>query len=123
MASTKVALAIAAHPDDIEFCMAGTLLQLGQRGWELHYLNLASGNCGSARLNAEQTRRTRRREAQSAAKVLGACYHPSFVDDLEIFYCDATLRRLSAIVREIRPAIILTHSPQDYMEDHMTTSR
>jgi LmbE family N-acetylglucosaminyl deacetylase len=26
-------------------------------------------------------------------------------------------------VRRVRPAIILTHPPQDYMEDHMTTCR
>ncbi|MFZ9448692.1 MAG: PIG-L family deacetylase, partial [Alphaproteobacteria bacterium] len=32
------ALAIFAHPDDIEFVAAGTLLQLKQRGWETHYL-------------------------------------------------------------------------------------
>ena len=28
------AIAIAAHPDDIEFVMAGTLLLLKERGWE-----------------------------------------------------------------------------------------
>jgi LmbE family N-acetylglucosaminyl deacetylase len=27
------------------------------------------------------------------------------------------------VVREVAPTIILTHSPQDYMEDHMNTSR
>ena len=33
------ALAIAAHPDDIEFMMAGTLCLLREAGWEIHYLN------------------------------------------------------------------------------------
>ncbi|MFM8357090.1 MAG: PIG-L family deacetylase, partial [Verrucomicrobiota bacterium] len=28
-------LALAAHPDDIEFCMAGTLLRLQAAGWEV----------------------------------------------------------------------------------------
>ncbi|MEO8269951.1 MAG: PIG-L family deacetylase [Aureliella sp.] len=37
-------LAIAAHPDDIEFVMAGTLLQLSQRGWQVHYFNIANGS-------------------------------------------------------------------------------
>ena len=46
------ALAIAAHPDDIEFMMAGTLLLLKERGWEIHYFNLSTGNRGSARHNA-----------------------------------------------------------------------
>jgi LmbE family N-acetylglucosaminyl deacetylase len=120
---TENALAVAAHPDDIEFCMAGTLALLKEAGWGIHYLNLASGNCGSASLPAAKTRAIRRREAQAAARLLGAQYYASFLDDLEIFYCDANLRRLGAIIREVRPFVLLTHSPQDYMEDHMITAR
>jgi len=116
-------LAIAAHPDDIEFVMAGTLLALGGAGWELHYLNLSSGNLGSMQWSAKKTAQVRRREAKEAARVLGAHWHAPFCDDLEIFYDDRTLRRLSAVVRAVDPAVVLTHSPQDYMEDHMNTSR
>ena len=43
----KVAMAVAAHPDDIEFYMAGTLLLLREAGYEVHYMTLASGSCGS----------------------------------------------------------------------------
>ena len=119
----KSAIAIAAHPDDIEFYMAGTLLLLKQAGWEIHYLNLASGNCGSAKWNAATTRAVRRREAQAAAKLLGARWHPPLCDDLEILYEIKLLRRLAAIIRDVKPAIVLTHSPQDYMEDHTNTCR
>lgn len=117
------AFAIAAHPDDIEFYMAGTLLLLKQTGWEIHYMTLASGNCGSTQNNAAATRKIRARESKRAAEILGAHYHASLVDDLEIFYDLRTLRRLAALVREVKPSIVLTHSPQDYMEDHMITSR
>src|SRR6185369_1352086 len=34
----KSAIAIGAHPDDIEFYMAGTLVLLKRAGWEIHYL-------------------------------------------------------------------------------------
>jgi N-acetylglucosamine malate deacetylase 1 len=117
------ALAIAAHPDDIEFVMAGTLLLLGEAGWELHYLNLSTGNLGSTTMSPAETARVRRKEAQAAAKVLGATWHAPFCNDLEIFYDARSLRRLGAIVRTVQPTVILTHSPQDYMEDHMTTCR
>jgi LmbE family N-acetylglucosaminyl deacetylase len=116
-------LAIAAHPDDIEFVMAGTLCLLGEAGWALHCLNLSTGNLGSLTMSPAETARVRRREAQAAAKVLGATWHPPICNDLQIFYDDRTLRRVSATIREVRPAVILTHSPQDYMEDHMNTSR
>jgi LmbE family N-acetylglucosaminyl deacetylase len=117
------ALAIAAHPDDIEFVMAGTLCLLRDAGWQTHYLNVSSGNLGSLERSAAGIVRVRRREAQASARLLGAVWHPPFCDDLEIFYDDRSLRRLCAIVRAIEPEIILTHSPQDYMEDHMNTAR
>ena len=117
------ALAIFAHPDDIEFVAAGTLLLLKQAGWEIHCLNLSSGNLGSATMSAHDTRDARRREAQHAAEILGAHWHPPLADDLEITYEVGLLRQLAAIVREVNPRIVLTHSPVDYMEDHMATAR
>lgn len=116
-------LAIAAHPDDIEFMMAGTLLQLGAAGWELHYLNLSTGNLGSLNTSPARTARIRRAEARAAAALLGATWHPPMCDDLEIAYDGRTIRRLCAVVREVAPAIVLTHALQDYMEDHMATAR
>jgi LmbE family N-acetylglucosaminyl deacetylase len=119
----RSALAIAAHPDDIEFVMAGTLLLLGEAGWELHYLNLSTGNLGSTTMSPAKTAQVRRKEAQAAAKALGAVWHAPFCRDLEIFYDARTLKRLGAVIREVAPDVILTHSPQDYMEDHMNTCR
>jgi len=120
---SNVAIAIGAHPDDIEFYMAGTLLLLKQAAYETHYLTLASGNCGSAEYSGAMTASIRNTEARAAAKILGATFHPCITDDLEVMYNLAQLRALSAIIREVKPKIVLTHSPQDYMEDHMTTSR
>src|ERR1051326_4847185 len=116
-------IAIAAHPDDIEFYMAGTLLLLGEAGWKLHYLNLASGQCGSVKWGAAKTRAVRRREARQAAARLGAAWHAPLCDDLEILYGLDLLRRLAALVRQTAPTIVLTHSPLDYMEDHTNTCR
>jgi LmbE family N-acetylglucosaminyl deacetylase len=116
-------LAIGAHPDDIEFMMAGTLVLLRRAGFELHYLNLANGSCGSTVHSAGALRQMRRGEAQAAAKTIGAIFHPSLVNDLEIYYEPRTLRRLAALVREVRPSILLVPSPQDYMEDHTNTCR
>jgi len=119
----RTALAIAAHPDDIEFYMAGTLLLLKAAGWGIHYLNLSTGNCGSTTMSAAKTRATRQAEAKRAANILGAHWHAPICDDLEILYDLKTLRQIAAIIRDVKPSIILTHSPQDYMEDHMNTCR
>ena len=63
------AFAVAAHPDDIEFHMAGTLILLGQAGYELHYLNIANGSCGTTQYGREEIIRIRRDEAMAAAAV------------------------------------------------------
>lgn len=120
---TPRALAIAAHPDDIELVMAGTLLRLRDAGYEIHYLTVANGSCGSVRTDAAETARLRREEARAAAASAGAVFHEALVPDLEIFYERALLARLGAIVREVAPEIILTHGPCEYMEDHSNTCR
>lgn len=117
------AIAIAAHPDDIEFYMAGTLLCLRKQGWEIHYFNLSSGNCGSMQMTPAQTRKVRKCEAHKAAKILGAKYYPSIADDLEIIFSVSMIRKVSSVIRKAKASIVLTHSPQDYMEDHTETCR
>ncbi|HUY36762.1 MAG TPA: PIG-L family deacetylase [Pirellulales bacterium] len=120
---TQRAFAIAAHPDDIEFVMAGTLIRLREAGYEPHYMNIANGCCGSTEHDAATTARIRRREARRAAESIGAVFHESLTNDLEILYDLPTLRRLGSIVREVAPDIVLTHSPLDYMEDHTNACR
>ena len=123
MNKKRTALAVGAHPDDIEFQMAGTLLLLKRAGYEIHYLNLSRGDCGSANHDAATIRRIRLRESRQAAGILGAEFHKPFCADLEIVYELKTLRRLAAIIREVRPSVVLTHPPVDYMEDHTATCR
>jgi len=119
----KVAIAIGAHPDDIEFFMAGTLLLLKEAGYKIHYLTIANGNCGSAVYNERTLRSIRNSEGRAAAKILGAEFCQPLTNDLELFYNLDLLRKLTAVFREVKPGIVLTHSPQDYMEDHTNTSR
>lgn len=120
---TKKVLAVGAHPDDIEFVMSGTLFLLKDRGYEVHYLNVANGSCGSARLGARAIARIRRKEAMAAARSMGAIYHESLSNDIEVFYEKRLLAKIGAIVRQVAPGIILTHGPADYMEDHANACR
>jgi LmbE family N-acetylglucosaminyl deacetylase len=103
--------------------MAGTLLLLRDAGWQIHYMNVASGNLGSMRLRPARTVRVRRGEARASARLLGATWHAPICDDLEVFYDDRSLRRVAAVVRAVDPSILLTHSPEDYMEDHTNAAR
>src|SRR5690349_11593993 len=117
------AIAIAAHPDDIEFLMSGTLMLLRANGYEIHYWNLANGCCGSSKYDAATIARIRREEAYNAARAIGAIFHQSSCNDLEIFYDRPTLARVASVIRDVAPEIVLTHSPVDYMEDHTNACR
>lgn len=119
----KSVIAIAAHPDDIEFLMAGSLLRLRQAGYAIHYWNLANGCCGSTQHDAATTAKIRREEGKAAADFLGAQFHESICNDLEIFYDLPTLAKVAAVIRQVKPEIVLTHAPADYMEDHTNACR
>lgn len=116
-------LAIAAHHDDIEFVMAGTLLRLRALGWDLHYMNLADGCRGSTTMDRPTCAAVRLEEAKHAAQILGATFYPPICPDMEIAYTTELLRKVAAVVRIAKPSIVLTHSPIDYMEDHETACR
>ena len=79
----KTAFAIAAHPDDIEFLMSGTLMLLHEVGYEIHYMNIANGSCGTVEYDVHLITRIRRDEAKAAAESIGAVFHESFCNDLE----------------------------------------
>lgn len=117
------AFAVAAHPDDIEFHMAGTLILLGRAGYELHYMTIANGSCGTTRYGRDDIIRIRRDEARAAAASIDAVFHESLTDDLAIFYEPRLLARVAAVMRNVAPQIVLTHSPVDYMEDHQNAAR
>lgn len=119
----KKALAVAAHPDDIEFMMAGTMFLLKEAGYKLHYMNVATGNCGSAEFDGPTAARTRREEAREAAAYLGAHFHESLCDDLEILYTPALMAKMTAVMREVAPDILMVQYPFDYMEDHCNAAR
>lgn len=116
-------LAIAAHPDDIEFLYAGTMLLLAEKGWQLHYMNIADGSRGSTTMDRQTCAATRLKEAQDAAKFLGAQFHPPICHDMEIAYTTENLMKVTAVVRQAKPSVVLAHAPIDYMEDHEIACR
>ena len=119
----KRVFAIHAHPDDIEFMMAGTMILLKDAGCELYYMTVANGSAGSAEYNREEIIKIREAESMKAAQYLGATYISSITDDLCIFYDRSLIEKVSAIIRMVKPDILLVPSPQDYMEDHVNTGR
>lgn len=118
----KRILAIHAHPDDVEILCGGTLALLADRGHTVIIATLANGDCGSAELPPEEIAAIRRREAEAAARLLGASYYCAGFRDLAVFCDDSSRRKVTEILRETRPDIVLAASPIDYMADHEAAS-
>jgi LmbE family N-acetylglucosaminyl deacetylase len=116
-------LSVLAHPDDAEFLCAGTLIRLArEHGWAVHIASMTPGDCGSAELGAEEIAAVRRAEGVRAAALLGATYHCLEERDLRVVYAEGPLEKVVRLYRKVRPRVVLTHSPADYMLDHEMTS-
>jgi LmbE family N-acetylglucosaminyl deacetylase len=115
-------LAIHAHPDDCEILAGGTLARLAAAGHRVVIATMAPGDCGSHEYGPEEIAAIRRAEAAASAALIGAEYRCLEFRDLAIFNDDPARRRVVAALREVRPDVIITASPVDYMADHETTS-
>jgi LmbE family N-acetylglucosaminyl deacetylase len=115
-------LALMAHPDDIEITCAGTLILLKEAGWDVHLATMTAGDLGSSTLSAAAISRVRRKEAAASAALLGAGYTCLGIKDLTIAHDPRQKRIVTGLLRDVRPDVLITHPPVDYMADHEQTS-
>jgi LmbE family N-acetylglucosaminyl deacetylase len=119
----KAILGIFAHPDDAEFSCAGTLALFKRSGWQIHIASMTPGDKGSAELTRDEISMIRRDEASASAELLGGYYYCLGLEDIFIFYDRDSIRRTTTLIRKVRPSVVITASPDDYMADHEITSR
>lgn len=109
------ALAIGAHPDDVEFGCGGTFAKWAAAGCEIHHLICTDGSKGSwsAEEDVAALVVTRQEEQRAAARALGGrgdvVFMPWVDGELE-----AGLRQredICAWIRRIRPEVVLGHDP------------
>jgi LmbE family N-acetylglucosaminyl deacetylase len=118
----RTVLAVGAHPDDLEILCAGTLALLHAKGWKVECATMTPGDCGSATRTRAEIGAIRRKEAASAAALLDGNYQCMECDDIFIAYDRPTLLKVIKLVRRVKPEIVFTMSPEDYMIDHEITS-
>lgn len=107
-------LAIAAHPDDLEFGVAGTIALWADQGAEITWVMVTNGAAGNNEPGADLAalRLTRREETLASAAICG-------VKDVRFLdYADGTLtpslelrKDLTRIIREVRPNRVILQDP------------
>ena len=117
-------LAIVCHPDDMEIGCGGTLLRCAKRGDNVTVCHVANGNMGHMVIMPDELRATRIAEAKKAGDIGGFTTVTCDVGDLLVNASDKNqIDRLVKIIRDAKPDFIITHAPNDYMNDHVETSR
>ena len=108
------ALAIGAHPDDIEFGSAGTLARWAEDGCQVTMLIVTDGSKGTwdPDLDPADLVRTRQAEQRAAAEILGASTI-RYLDrvDGELEYTVELRREMCRQIRELQPDVVLSHDP------------
>jgi LmbE family N-acetylglucosaminyl deacetylase len=119
----KTALALCAHPDDVEFMCSGTLALLHKKGWQINIATATPGDCGSMELSRKEISKIRKAEAAASASVLNGSYHCLECEDIFVMYDKPTLLKAVKVIRQVQPLLVFAPSPNDYMGDHENTSR
>jgi LmbE family N-acetylglucosaminyl deacetylase len=94
-------LTVMAHPDDAELWAGGTLA-------------LHAGGGAQTTIAVPRAGEVRDREAAVGAQILGASLR--LLDEL-------TVETLRDLLTELRPEVVVTHSPDDIHPDHQTAAR
>jgi LmbE family N-acetylglucosaminyl deacetylase len=110
----KVVLAVAAHPDDLEYGIAGSIASWVSEGAEAYYLILTNGNKGSddRSLSCDQLRDIRRAEQEAAGKVLGLkqVFFADYDDGL-LTVSPEVKRDIVRVIRRVKPEVVVTMDP------------
>lgn len=111
----RVALAIGAHPDDVDFGCGGTLAKWAAAGCHIHHLVLTDGSKGS--WNPDQDTAAlvalRQEEQRDASRILGGSGQVTFLGQIdgELGPSRELLGRVVHEIRRLRPDAVLGHDP------------
>ena len=113
-------LAFGAHPDDIEFGCGGVIARETQSGRTAHFIICSRGESGTNGTPAERTA-----EAEKSAAILGAtCEFIDLGRDAHLAHTVENTLKLAAIIRRIRPQIVLAPTvAENQHPDHTAVGR
>jgi LmbE family N-acetylglucosaminyl deacetylase len=111
----SVAMAVGAHPDDVEFGCGATLAKWAAAGCRIHHVVCTDGSKGSWDPNEDLAAlvATRQEEQRAASRALGGSGDVTFLGwpDGEL---EAGLRQrweLAYWIRRVKPDVVLGHDP------------
>jgi LmbE family N-acetylglucosaminyl deacetylase len=119
----RTLLAVGAHCGDMEISCGAVLAGFIRQGGRVVLLHLTLGEGGNPRLSPAAYGEQKRREAATAARTLGAevIYGP--YKDGELPDNEEASRYVADVIRQVKPAILITHWKNSIHKDHSATFR
>ena len=117
----KVALAVCAHPDDLEFFCGGSAVAMVRAGWDVRLVIATDGDRGThdPAVSRESLAALRRAESRRAGQTLGLSGIVFLGKEDGELYADHSLRRdLARVYRQTRPDRLITFDPWRRYELH-----
>ena len=116
-------LAVGAHPDDLELQCSGTLARYAAARHKVYMCHATNGDKGHFIIPPDELAATRLAEAQAAAAVVGAEHLALGFPDAGVVVTIEMRDRFIDLIRQTRPDVLITHSPNDYAADHCNVSQ
>jgi LmbE family N-acetylglucosaminyl deacetylase len=110
-------LAIGAHPDDIEYGCAGTLIKYAERGHHIFLLVLTGGQEGGSS-EVRQQEQEAAAEVMKVRKVFWGGYH-----DTQLPLNKKLIEKIEDVLGEVKPDLILVNYGDDTHQDHRTLTQ
>jgi len=117
----RTILAIGAHAGDMEVSCGAVLAKHAMNGDRVVMLHLTLGEGGNPALTPEKYGEQKRREAEAAAKILGAEVIFGPYKDGEIPNDESVRRYVNDVIRQVKPTHIITHWKNSIHKDHTYT--
>ncbi len=111
-------LAVGAHAGDMEVAAGAVLARHAKSGGRVVLLHLTLGEGGNPRLSPEEYGRQKRREAEAAAKAIGAEALFGQYKDGELPDSEESRRFVADAIRRVKPAYVIAHWRNSIHKDH-----
>ncbi|MCW9096329.1 MAG: bacillithiol biosynthesis deacetylase BshB1 [Ignavibacteriaceae bacterium] len=111
-------LIFAAHPDDAELSMGGTIARFTSKGLKVGVVDLTRGE-----MSTRGNTKTRTKETEAASKVLKLKIRENLdLPDGEISISQNSLKKVIILLRNYKPKIVFAPYFNDRHPDHIDTS-
>jgi 4-oxalomesaconate hydratase len=130
MTQSRSLLVVGAHAADFVWRAAGVIAVMTSHGGRASVVALSYGERGESgelwkepNQTIDKVKRLRHEEATRAAEILGATFQCCDLGDYPLHIDAQTLERLTMLIRELAPSVIITHTERDpFNPDHPVAS-